>query len=193
MTSIPFHFQIYMMTSSNGNIFPVTSPLSGEFTGPGDFPTQRPVTRSLEFFFIYARINDWVNNLGSGDLKRHRGHYNVNVMLFTLKILELVLLIVFGFHATSFGAWVTETPFIYPSITDIYIYIYIHIYIHITVWSNRICEHRFAMVTQHKYECEKSDKCNREKLLLPDYEICKWLDFGTCFGTRFICKYLIFH
>ena len=40
----------YMMTSSNGNIFRVTGPLCGEFTGPGEFPTQRPVTRSFDVF-----------------------------------------------------------------------------------------------------------------------------------------------
>ena len=40
-----------MMTSSNGNIFRVTCPLCGEFTGPGEFPTQRPVTRSFNVFF----------------------------------------------------------------------------------------------------------------------------------------------
>ena len=34
-----------LMRSSNGNIFRVTGPLCGEFTGPGDFPAQRPVTR----------------------------------------------------------------------------------------------------------------------------------------------------
>ena len=40
-----------MMTSSNGNIFRVTGPLCGEFTGPGEFPTQRPVTRNFDVFF----------------------------------------------------------------------------------------------------------------------------------------------
>ena len=40
-----------MMTSSNGNIFRVTGPLCGEFTGPGEFPTQRPETRSFDVFF----------------------------------------------------------------------------------------------------------------------------------------------
>ena len=44
-----------MMTSSNGNIFRATSPLCGEFTGPGEFPTQRPVTRSFVFFDL--RLN----------------------------------------------------------------------------------------------------------------------------------------
>ena len=40
-----------MMTSSNGNIFRITDPLSGEFTGPGEFPAQRPVTQSFDVFF----------------------------------------------------------------------------------------------------------------------------------------------
>ena len=39
------------MTSSNGNIFRATGPLCGEFTGPGEFPAQRPVTRSFDIFF----------------------------------------------------------------------------------------------------------------------------------------------
>ena len=39
------------MTSSNGNIFDVTGHLCGEFTGPGEFPAQRPVTRSFDVFF----------------------------------------------------------------------------------------------------------------------------------------------
>ena len=39
------------MTSSNGDIFRVTGPLCREFTSPGEFPTQRPVTRSFDAFF----------------------------------------------------------------------------------------------------------------------------------------------
>ena len=47
----------------------------------GDFPAQRPVTRRFDlFFFICARINDWVNNREAGDLRRYRGHYDVTVM-----------------------------------------------------------------------------------------------------------------
>ena len=42
---------VYTMTSSNGNIFRVTGPLCGEFTGPGEFPTQRPVTWTSDVFF----------------------------------------------------------------------------------------------------------------------------------------------
>ena len=40
-----------MMTSSNGNIFRVTGHLYGKFTGPGEFPAQRPVTQSFDVCF----------------------------------------------------------------------------------------------------------------------------------------------
>ena len=68
-----------MMTSSNGNIFRVTGPLCGEFTGPGEFPTQRPVTRSFDVFFdlrLNKRLSKqpwgwWFETL-SWSLWRHR-------------------------------------------------------------------------------------------------------------------------
>ena len=41
----------FMMTSSNGCIFRVNGLLCGEFTGPGEFPAQRPVTRSFDGLF----------------------------------------------------------------------------------------------------------------------------------------------
>ena len=44
------------MTSSNGNIFRVTGHLCGEFTGHGEFHTQRPVTRSFDVF-LNLRLN----------------------------------------------------------------------------------------------------------------------------------------
>ena len=68
-----------MMTSSNGNIFRVTGLLCGEFTGPGEFPTQRPVTRSFDVYFD-LRLNKplskqpwgwWFETL-SRSLWRHR-------------------------------------------------------------------------------------------------------------------------
>ena len=40
---------VTVITSSNGNIFRLTGPLSGEFTG--EFLSQRPVTRSFDVFF----------------------------------------------------------------------------------------------------------------------------------------------
>ena len=46
----------------------------------GEFPSQRPVTRTL----ICAWIDDWVNNRDAGDLRRHRAHYDVIVMICSL-------------------------------------------------------------------------------------------------------------
>ena len=58
-----------MMTSSYGHIFgPVNSPHKGPWRG------------ALMFSLTCAWINDWVNNREAGDLRRHRGHYDVNVM-----------------------------------------------------------------------------------------------------------------
>ena len=47
---------------------PVNSPHKGQWRG------------ALMFSLICARINNWVNNGEAGDLRRHRGHYDVIVM-----------------------------------------------------------------------------------------------------------------
>ena len=47
---------------------PVNSPHKGQWRGV------------LVFSFICVWINDWVNNREAGDLRRHRGHYDVIVM-----------------------------------------------------------------------------------------------------------------
>ena len=47
---------------------PVKSPHKGQWHG------------ALMFSLIWATINDWVNNGEAGDLRRHRAHYDVNVM-----------------------------------------------------------------------------------------------------------------
>ena len=60
-------------------IFRVTGHLCGEFTG--EFPAQRPVTRSFDVLpLIYTWMNGWVNSREAGDLRRHRAHYDVIVM-----------------------------------------------------------------------------------------------------------------
>ena len=84
-----------MMTSSNGNIFRVTGPLCGKFTGPGEFPTQRPVTRSFDVFFdlgLNKRLNKhswgwwfetlswslWRHHNDKSDIFRHtQGHHPI--------------------------------------------------------------------------------------------------------------------
>ena len=73
-----------MMTSSNGNIFRVIGPLCGQFIGPGESPTQRPVTRSFDVFFD-LRLNKrlckqpwgWWFETPSWSLWRHRNGLSV--------------------------------------------------------------------------------------------------------------------
>ena len=82
-----------MRTSSNGNIFRVTGPLCGEFTGPGEFPTQKPVTRSFDVFFD-LRLNKRLSKQPSGwYLSRHRGHYDVIVMEVCAEVGEATLIL----------------------------------------------------------------------------------------------------
>ena len=75
---------VFMMTSSNGNIFRVTGPLCGEFTGPGEFPTQRPVTRRSFDVFFDVHLNKRLSKHSSGwwfetlswSLWRHHNGFN---------------------------------------------------------------------------------------------------------------------
>ena len=47
----------------------------------GEFPTQRPVTRSFDVFFIFCTwISDWANDREAEDLRRHCAHYDVTIM-----------------------------------------------------------------------------------------------------------------
>ena len=69
------------MTPSNGNIFRVTGLLYREFTGHRWIPCINSQWRgALMFSLMCAWINGWVNNGKTGDLRRHRAHYDVTVM-----------------------------------------------------------------------------------------------------------------
>ena len=61
--------------------FPVTGTLWGEFIG--EFPSQKPVTRSFDFSLIWAWTKVWANNRNAGDLWRHCAHYDVTVMIWS--------------------------------------------------------------------------------------------------------------
>ena len=67
-----------MMTSSNGNIFRVTGPLCRNSSVTGEFPPQRPVTRSFDIFFnlcmkkLWSKQSwDWWFETPSRSLWRH--------------------------------------------------------------------------------------------------------------------------
>ena len=83
-----YNLRINMMTSSNGNIFRVTGILCGEFTGPDEFPTQRPVTPSFDVFFdlrlnkrLSKQPRGWWFETQSWSLWRHRNEYKAGIYL----------------------------------------------------------------------------------------------------------------
>ena len=47
----------------------------------GDFPAQRPVTRSFDVFSDPRLIQQLANNWDVGDLRHNRAHYDVIVMI----------------------------------------------------------------------------------------------------------------
>ena len=71
-----------MMTSPNRNIFRVTGPLCGEFTGHRWIPLTKASDAELWcFLWSVPWINGWVNIREAGDLRRHRAHYDVIVVI----------------------------------------------------------------------------------------------------------------
>ena len=71
----------FMMTSPNGNIFRVTGPLCGKFTGHRWIPLTKASDAEVRCFLWSAPwINGWVNNREAADFRRHRAHYDVIVM-----------------------------------------------------------------------------------------------------------------
>ena len=61
-------FSALLALCAGNSPVPVNSPHKGQWRG------------ALMFSLICAWINGWVNNREAGDLGRHRGHYDVNVM-----------------------------------------------------------------------------------------------------------------
>ena len=72
---------LHMMTSFNGNIFRVTGPLCGEFTGHRWIPLTKASDAELwSLSLICTRTNSWANNRDAGDFGRRDSHYDVTVM-----------------------------------------------------------------------------------------------------------------
>ena len=56
----------------------------GNWPVTGEFPAQRPVTRSFDVFFdlrLEYLNNGWVNNREAGDFRRHGTNHDVIVMV----------------------------------------------------------------------------------------------------------------
>ena len=75
-------FSQVMMTSSNGNIFHVTGPLCGEFTGDRWLPHTK--ASDVELWCFLWSVPEWTsgcaNNRDASDLRCHRAHYDITVM-----------------------------------------------------------------------------------------------------------------
>ena len=65
------HFPRYWPFVRGIHRSPVNSPHKGQWRG------------ALMISLIYACINSWVNPRKAGDVRRHRIHYDVSVMIFT--------------------------------------------------------------------------------------------------------------
>ena len=84
--------KVVMMASSNGDIFRVTGHLYGEFTGPPvNSPPKGQWHGALMFSLICVWKNSLVNNREAGDLRRHRTHYDVTVMIATSSLSSLAV------------------------------------------------------------------------------------------------------
>ena len=59
---------------------PLLALCEGNSLVTGEFPSQRPVTQSFGVFFD-PWTNGWVNNQDACDLRRHRAHYDVIVVV----------------------------------------------------------------------------------------------------------------
>ena len=53
---------------------------AGNSPVPGEFTSQRPVTRSFDVFFDLGLNKRLRNDREAGDLRRYRAHYDVTVM-----------------------------------------------------------------------------------------------------------------
>ena len=90
----------------------------------GEFPTQRPVTRSFDVFFhLCVWINSWVNNREAGDLRRYRAHYDV-----------IVAYVVFGTNIIHFRYEhppppPPPPPNTHTTMQHIFVCLYFHIFI----------------------------------------------------------------
>ena len=61
-------FSAYLAFFAENSPVPMNSPHKGQWRG------------ALVFSLICVWLNSWLNNREVGDLRRHRGHYDVNVM-----------------------------------------------------------------------------------------------------------------
>ena len=103
------------MTSSNGNIFRVTGPLCGEFTGFRWIPRTKASDAKLCFFF-YLRVNKWLRKQSWGwwfetllrSLWRHRNEIVCHTQPFNIALTNSYMVQPYNFTSslTSALEWI---------------------------------------------------------------------------------------
>ena len=102
-------FSALLALCAGNSSVPVNSPHKGQWRG------------ALMFCLICAWINDWVNNREAGDLRRHRGHYDVNVMCTPYPVfqkwwyMQIYLCIFFKKARTTKGIYITQISILIES------------------------------------------------------------------------------
>ena len=72
------------MTWKHSTLSRLLALCAGNSPVTSEFPSQRPVTRSFDVLcdLREKRINGCANNHEADDLRRHRAHYGVTVMMY---------------------------------------------------------------------------------------------------------------
>ena len=115
----------------NGNMFRVTGPLCGEFTGHRWIPHTNASDAELWSFLWSGPDPGWVNNREAGDLIRVHAHYDVIVML-------LVIL-------RENPRWPVDSPQRWPFMCNPLTRIFSHICYLIVLWKAYILNYKHTL------------------------------------------------
>ena len=111
ITSAKWKVKCYdiMMTSQMETFSALLAFLRGIHRPPVSSPHKGQWRRALLFSIICAWRNGWVNNRDAGDLRGHRAHYEVTVMIHTRNYLtipcEKFRIFCSGFNSNQFKDW----------------------------------------------------------------------------------------
>ena len=146
------HFPRYWSFVRGIHRWPVSSPHKGQWRG------------ALMFSLIWAWINGWVNNSESGDLRRHRAHYDVTVMP----------------HQNGHWACIRSAKFVASyHMMRLYIYIYIYIYIYYSTYA--------LIQGNNSHWAEPSRDCHYNALLPLTILYTVWLILSLTIMSKFNC------
>ena len=81
-----------MMTSAYGKMFTLLAFCGRNHRSPGNSPHKAQRPGALMCSLICGWINDWENNRDAGDLRHHRAHHDVTVMITSHPVGQTIVL-----------------------------------------------------------------------------------------------------